>query len=196
MFNVVGNYIDYSDQITSEYSLPNNKGSYEWPKQKYDELSTFIMKICHDACCKSGDSELLNTNPDVIVEIHHRILCEGGKDKNDFAVHSDREGPANGPCNSILYYYKIDDDIDDVGLHFYEWIDKEETVIDQDKIIETFTPVSGDVITFGDNIPHCPGEFKTESKTPKVRGVLAIFILHPKKEKEPYSGCISWLPCF
>ena len=142
-----------------------------------------------------GDSELLNTNPFVIVERHHKILCKNSKVKNDFAVHSDRDGPANGPCNSILYYYKIDDGIDDVGLHFYDWIDEEETTED-DKIIETFIPESGDVITFRDNILHGPGEFKTESETPKVRGVLAIFILHPKKEKESYSGCMPCLPCF
>ena len=161
-------------------------------KQKYRDLSTFIMKICYDACCKAGHSELLKTNPFVIVERHHKILCKNSKVKNDFAVHSDRDGPANGHCNSILYYYKIDDDIDDVGLHFYEWTDNEETVVDQHKIVETFTPVSGDIITFRDNIPHCPGNFNTESEIPKVRGVLAIFILHPKK-KESYSGC---MPCF
>ncbi len=155
-----------------------------------------MMKMCHDACVKSGEEELLNSNPFVIVERHHNILSKDGKVKNHFGPHTDREGPANGPCHSILYYYQIDEGIDDVGLHFYNWIGGVDGIIKEDAPVTTFIPVTGDVITFGDNIPHCPGDFKTESDTNKVRGVLAIFIKHPQEEKKKVKAtCMSWLPC-
>jgi hypothetical protein len=183
LYTYVGNYKEYSDDILSEYSLPNNKTTYEWEKIRYLDLPTLMMKICTDSCVKSGEEELLNSNPFVIVERHHNILCKDGKVKNHFASHTDNEGPAGGPCNSILYYYQIDGDIDDVGLHFYKWIDEDKIIITQDAPVATFIPVTGDIVTFGDNIPHCPGEFKTESDTPKVRGVFAIFIIHPVSNK-------------
>ena len=195
MFTLVGNYSQYSNQLLNEYSLPGNKCQHEWKQIKYHDLSTCMMKICHDACVQSGNEDLLASNPFVIVERHHKVLCKNGKVKNNFAPHTDREGPAGGPCTSILYYYQIDDGIDDVGLHFYEWKDREKEIINTDRAISTFIPKTGDVVTFGDNIPHCPGEFKTESTTPKIRGVFAIFIKHPSKKKTS-NRCISWLPCF
>jgi len=199
MFTNVGNYSQYCQEILKEYSFPDTKRgkdlNYEWPKTKYQDLPTVIMKICHDACTSAEDTELLESNPDVIVERHHKILSKDGKVKNNFAVHSDRDGPAGGPCRSLLYYYHIDEEIDDVGLHFYKWCDEYEIETTTDKPITTFTPVSGDVITFDDNIPHCPGNFKTDSETPKVRGVLAIFIKHPTIETSKPRSCMSWLSC-
>jgi len=196
MFTVVGNYDRYCSKIIEDYPLPEKKFQYCWSEQRYGVLPTTMMKICHDACVKSGEEELLKSDPFVIVERHHNILYKDGKVKNHFAPHTDREGPANGPCHSILYYYQIDEGIDDVGLHFYEWIDEDKEMIDQDGgAVATFTPVTGDVVTFGDSIPHCPGEFKTDSETPKVRGVLAIFIKHPQEEKRANAGCMRCLPC-
>jgi hypothetical protein len=200
MFTHVGNYSQYSEEMIAQYSFPKNNGqakiTYEWGEKRYQELPTVMMKICHDACVASGDEELLESNPFVIVERHHNILCKDGKVKNEFATHSDRDGPAGGPCRSLLYYYQIDEGIDDVGLHFYEWRDEDEIMTTTDKPLCTFTPISGDVITFGDNIPHCPGNFKTDSETPKVRGVFAIFIKHPTIETEKPRSCMSWLDCF
>lgn len=140
-----------------------------------------MMKICQDSCIRSGDEELLESNPFVIVERHHNILCKDGKVPNTFGIHSDRDGPAAGPCRSILYYYQIDEGINDVGLHFYDCALEP---------VSTFTPISGDVVTFGDNILHCPGIFKTDSETPKVRGVFAIFIKHPTIETEKPRSCM------
>ena len=145
-----------------------------------------MMKICHDACVQSGNEDLWHQP--VIVE-RHQVLCKNGKVKNNFAP------PQRRAYGGITYYIYQDDGIDDVGLHFYEWKDREKEIINTDRAISTFIPKTGDVVTFGDNIPHCPGEFKTESTTPKIRGVFAIFIKHPSKKKTS-NRCISWLPCF
>ena len=203
MFTNVGNYGEYTATILEEFKLPDNKTQHEWDATKYNDLPTAMMKICHDCCVAEGDEKLLEQNPDVIIERHHHILTKGGKVKNHFAPHCDHEGPADGPCRSALYYYQIDEGIDDVGLHFYEWIDEESGIIDQasgthDEPKETFIPTSGDVVTFGNNIPHCPGEFKTDSESPKVRGLFAIFIKYPSKEKPKKvpKNCMSWLRCF
>ena len=78
-------------------------------------------------------------------------------------------------------------------MHFYEWRDKDEDIIKTHEPISTFTPITGDVVTFGDHIPHCPGNFKTDSESPKIRGVFAIFIKHPCKTPKK---CMSWLSCY
>ena len=117
VYKNVGNYSHYCEEILKEYSFPDNKRgkdlNYEWPKTRYRDLPTTIMKICHDACESAEDIYLLKSNPFIIVERHHKILSKDGKVKNNFAVHSDRDGPAGGPCRSILFYYQIDEDIDD-----------------------------------------------------------------------------------
>ena len=198
MYTVVGNYGEDSEKILGDYPLSSKGGQKEWDAVRYLELSTEMRKICSDCCVASGDEELLSSNPAVIIERHHHILTKGGKVKNHFAPHCDHEGPASGPCRSILYYYQIDEGIEDVGLHFYEWKDKTSGVIDVKTSKETFIPKSGDVVTFGDNIPHCPGEFKTDSEIPRVRGLFAIFIKYPsEKEETPHkSSWMSCLPCF
>lgn len=188
MYTNVGNYGEYTDGILLEYQLPDKKTQHEWDAIKYYDLSTVMMKICRDCCVADGDSELLACNPDVIIERHHHILTKDGKVKNQFAPHCDHEGPAGGPCRSILYYYQIDDGIEDVGLHFYEWKDEASGVIDQENPKETFVPRSGDVVTFKNNVPHAPGDFRTDSESPRVRGLFAIFIKYPKK-KSRFSCC-------
>lgn len=195
MFANVGNYSKYTANILEEFKLPANKTHHEWDTIKYNDLPTAMMKVCHDCCVVGGDEKLLEKNPDVVVERHHHVLTKGGKVKNHFAPHCDHEGPSGGPCRSVLYYYQIDEGIDDVGLHFYEWLDKESEIIDQEKPKETFIPTSGDVVTFGNNMPHCPGEFKTDSESPKVRGLFAIFIKYPSKEKPQKvpKNCMSCL---
>lgn len=194
----VGNYSKYTDNILEEFKLPANKTQHAWDTIKYNDLPTAMMKVCHDCCVAGGDEILLQQNPDVVIEIHHHVLERDGKVKNHFAPHCDHEGPAGGPCRSAIYYYQIDEGIEDVGLHFYDWIDEESEIINQKEPKETFIPKSGDVVTFGNNIPHCPGEFKTDSESPKVRGLFAIFIKYPSKEKPKKvpKNCMSWLKCF
>lgn len=198
MYTNVGNYDEYTTSILEEFKLPGNKTQHSWAAIKYNNLPTTMMKVCHDCCVAGGDENLLEQNPEVVVEIHHHILSKDGKVKNHFAPHCDHDGPAEGPCRSVLYYYQIDEGIDDVGLHFYEWLDESSEIIDEGKPKETFTPTSGDVVTFGNNIPHCPGEFKTDSESPKVRGLFAIFIKYPSKEKpqDVPRNCMSWFRCF
>ena len=198
MYTNVGNYSKYTANILEEFKLPANKTQHAWDTIKYNDLPTAMMKVCHDCCVAGGDETLLEQNPDVVIEIHHHVLERDGKVKNHFAPHCDHDGPAGGPCRSALYYYQIDDGIEDVGLHFYDWLDEESEIIDQKKPKETFIPTSGDVVTFGNNIPHCPGEFKTNSESPKVRGLFAIFIKYPSKEKPKKvpKNCMSWLKCF
>lgn len=197
MYTFVGNYGEDSEKILGDYPLAD-LAEKERNAVRYLELSTEMRKVCSDCCVASGDEELLSSNPAVIIERHHHILTKGGKVKNHFAPHCDHEGPAWGPCRSILYYYQIDKGIEDVGLHFYEWTDEASGVIDQERPKETFIPKSGDVVTFGNNIPHCPGEFKTDSVLPRVRGLFAIFIKYPgeKEETPPKSSWMSCLPCF
>ena len=194
LYTYIGNYKQYADNILSEYCLPANKTSFDWNKKKYMDLSTCLMKICQDACVKSNDEELLKSNPSVIVERHHHILTKNGKVKNHFAPHCDYDGPASGPCRSILFYYQIDDEIDDVGLNFYEWLD-DDKLVSNDEPIDTFIPTSGDVITFDDNILHCPGDFKTNSVIPKIRGLLSIFIKHPSVAKPTQLKSYKTISC-
>ena len=57
-------------------------------------------------CFRGSESlhktEYILTNLEVIVERHHRKFSLNKKNKYPFSTHTDREGPANGPCYSIL----------------------------------------------------------------------------------------------
>ena len=90
---------------------------------------------------------------------------------------------------SQSYTIGADENIIDSHLNFYE----EEYSSNKEPSC-TFQPKSGDAITFRNGILHCPGNYTTESETPVLRGVFAIFILHnvpkPKKEIVPKS-----VPC-
>lgn len=196
MYTIVDNYSDYTNDIMQYYPILHNKSNSYFGETRYTKLPTVLMEICHKSCVKSNDEELLNSDPLVVIERHHDELIYDGKVKNHFAPHSDRDGPANGPCRSILYYYAIDKEINNVGLHFYKWRDESADIIDDQIPVSTFIPTTGDAITFGDNIPHCPGNFYTNSKSPQVRGVLAIFIKYPNKDTTTSSTCIPLLKCF
>lgn len=185
LYSYVGNFNELTESILETY--PITKG-WKDVRVKFNDLPTMMMKICHDACNTTNDAELLKTNPYVVVERHHDILIKDGKVKNNFAVHVDSEGPASGPCNSILYYYQIDEDIENSWINFYKPEDYVDGLYFDEEPYETFKPKSGDVITFKNDIPHCPGDFKTTSTTPRVRGVLAIFVLHPKPEEPKISN--------
>lgn len=182
-YNHIGNYADKSEDVLAEYVLSTKPGStgwsYTWPGCKYDSLPPTMKFICEETCAKSGYNDLL-TNPYVIVERHHNILIKNGTVKNSFGTHTDRDGPAGTNCRSILYYYKIDPGIDNSELNFYD-----EDTSDESKITCKFHPISGDLISFDDNIFHCPGNFKTDSVTPVVRGVIAVFIITGEAYQPP-----------
>ena len=181
-YNYIGNYNDPSFiyDILQHYILPYRKSkncfrriqllSYEFNKCSFSALPDEIKYLCSESFKHGNYEYLLQNNPEVIIERHHNILHKNGKVKNQFGIHTDNEGPAGGPCHSLLYYYQIDDHIENGQLNFY---DDEYS----NKVKSIFHPNSGDLISFSDNIYHCPGDFRTDSDKHVVRGVLAIFVL-------------------
>jgi hypothetical protein len=166
---------------------PNHK-SHVWKPVRFNELrSTVISMLCEQSCALLGTQDLLITNPEVFVERHHIEITEDSSTGGRFGIHTDDDGPAGGPCQTILYYYHIDENITESQLNFYRTefpTCSNSASICNNHIACSFQPVTGDVLTFHNGIWHCPGNYKTESKTPVLRGVIAIFIKHPV-EPEP-----------
>jgi hypothetical protein len=172
-YTYVGNFSDRlnNDDLVKNYHIPKKREQYDWDPCRYDELCDELKYLCfRGVSALEKEDNILYNNPRIIVERHHRILKKNKKIKARLSIHSDREGPANGPCYSILYYYHIDPKINNGELHFYD----EEYGKTPKK---TFHPKSGDLIAFDDNIYHCPGEFTTNNTTPVVRGLLAMFVI-------------------
>ena len=188
-YKYIGNFIKDRDKLLSEYAFDNKLvaenrllKSWDWNAVRYFDAHPLIKNICEKACESLETMDLLKKNPEIIVERHHNFVKKGSKSGNKFGIHTDEDGPAGGPCQSILYYYNIDENIINSHLNFYE---EEYSSSKEPKC--TFQPKSGDAITFRNGIWHCPGEFMTESETPVLRGLFAIFIRHnidkPKKKK-------------
>ena len=169
-YQYVGNFKEkiFYDSITDNYPLKNKK-QYDWGPVRYTDLPDEMKYLCFLGSDSLHKIDYLLSNPEIIVERHHKQFSSKKKYKNPFAIHSDREGPANGPCYSILYYYQIDNNIVDGDLRFYDYEDDIEPK-------ETFNPISGDLISFNDNIYHSPGEFSTDSDDLVTRGLLAFFV--------------------
>lgn len=178
-YNYIGNFIDDRDELLREYAFDNKKvaekrmlKSWDWDSVRYSDIHPLIKNLCEKACESLGNMELLEKNPEIVVERHNNLIKKNSKG-NQFGIHTDDDGPAGGPCQSILYYYNVDENIINSHLNFYE-----EDYLSNQEPDCTFQPKSGDAITFRNGIWHCPGNFKTESETPVLRGVFAIFILH------------------
>jgi hypothetical protein len=169
-YSYVGNFKDKLsvDSIIEDYPL-GKKQQYDWDPVRYNDLPDEMKYLCFRGSESLHKTDYILTNPEVIVERHHRRFSSNKKNKNPFATHTDREGPADGPCYSILYYYQIDPNIDDGDLRFYEH--------EEDKTPkQVFHPKSGDLVAFDDNIFHTPGNFSTKSKELVTRGLLAFFV--------------------
>jgi len=166
----VGNFKEeiFYDSITNNYPLKNKK-QYDWRPVRYTDLPDEMKYLCFLGSNSLHKTDYILTNPVVIVEHHRRKFSSKEKNKFPFSTHTDREGPADGPCYSILYYYQIDPNIENGDLRFYEFED-------DDKPKETFNPISGDLIAFNDNIYHSPGDFSTKSDSLVTRGLLAFFV--------------------
>jgi len=160
---------------------PNHQ-SHAWEPVRFNDLrSTVISMLCEQSCALLGTQDLLITNPEVFVERHNIEITKNSSTSGRFGIHTDDDGPAGGPCQTILYYYNIDENITESQLNFYKQ-DYGDSCCNS-HIACSFQPVTGDVVTFHNGIWHCPGNYKTESETPVLRGVLAIFIKHPEKPK-------------
>jgi hypothetical protein len=168
-YSYVGNYFDTigSSFIDKYYSLRNRR-QYDWKPCKYTELPDEIKYLCYEGAKSLNKGDVILTDPPVIVERHH-IKFSNKKKINPRARLTDVEGPAGGPCISILYYYQIDSNINNGDLSFYD--------NDIDEIPkQVFSPTSGDMIAFDNNIFHCPGEYSTTSSSLVTRGLIAMFI--------------------
>lgn len=166
------NHIDYESDVLHNYELKKKQEHKEFNKCKFVDLNDVLKYIIFNASNSlDKQNHLLNNNPDIIVERHHSILQKDKKVKHRFGIHTDREGPASGPCYSILYYYHIDPVVKKGDLHFYD-----DEYACENEPMETFRPVSGDIVAFHDGIYHCPDEYYTDSIEPCIRGLLAIFI--------------------
>jgi len=180
---------EHTREVLEEYDFskvkmhnPNNK-TYDWDPVRFNDLkSKVISMICEQSCAILGTQDLLMKNPEILVERHHIEIKKDSSTVGRFGIHTDDDGPAGGPCQSILYYYHIDENITDSQLNFYTQ-EHADTSCCKTHLACSFQPVTGDVITFHNGIWHCPGNYKTESETPVLRGVLAIFIKHPQEPK-------------
>ena len=156
--------------IIRHYSLPDTKEIHDWKKCKFESLCDDLKYIVVNGSEKLRKMEyLMEKNPDIVVERHHRLLRKGKKIPGRFGVHTDKEGPIGGDCYSILYYYRIDNFIDKGELNFYNHECHRTPK-------ESFFPESGDIIAFGNDVYHCPGNFSTEHHETVTRGLLSIFI--------------------
>lgn len=166
------NHVDYEKDVLQYYPLTKKQEHKEFDKCKLVDLNDVLKYIIFNASNSlDKQNHLMNNNPDIIVERHHSILQKDKKVKHIFGIHTDDEGPASGPCYSILYYYHIDPEVKKGNLHFYD-----DVCANESQPSETFSPVSGDIVAFQDGIYHCPGEYYTDSIKPCVRGLLAIFV--------------------
>ena len=180
---------EHTRQVLDEYDFskveminPNNK-TYDWDPVRYNDLKSMIIRtICDQSCALLGTQDLLMKNPEIFVERHHIEIKKDSSTIGRFGIHTDDDGPAGGPCQSILYYYHIDENITDSQLNFYTQ-EHPDTSCCKTHLACSFQPVTGDVVTFHNGIWHCPGNYKTESETPVLRGVIAIFIKHPQESK-------------
>tara|TARA_B100001094_G_C17887734_1_gene650085 strand:+ start:179 stop:793 length:615 start_codon:yes stop_codon:yes gene_type:complete len=174
-------------EVLEEYNFANpGHKSHAWKSVRYNDLrSTVISMLCEQSCVLLGTQDLLIKNPEIFVERHHIEITKDSSSVGRFGIHTDDDGPAGGPCQSILYYYNIDENITDSQLNFYRRSPTYFNFIPvcNNHIACSFQPVTGDVVTFHNGIWHCPGNYKTESETPVLRGVIAIFIKHHIEHK-------------
>ena len=90
---------------------PNNK-TYDWDPVRFNDLKSNVISIlCEQSCAILGTQDLLITNPEVFVERHHIEITKDSSTGGRFGIHTDDDGPAGGPCQTILYYYNIDENI-------------------------------------------------------------------------------------
>ena len=182
---------EHTRQVLDEYDFskveminPNNK-TYDWDPVRYNDLKSMIIRtICDQSCALLGTQDLLMKNPEIFVERHHIEITKDSAISGRFGIHTDDDGPAGGPCQSILYYYHVDENITESQLDFYNSEKpscSNSTVMCKDHHVCSFQPITGDVITFHNGVWHCPGNYKTISETPVLRGVIAIFIKHPQE---------------
>ncbi len=169
-YSYVGNFNDRisTESIVQNYPLKKRE-QFDWKPIRYKDLPDEMKYLCFHGSKSLHKIDHILTNPEVIVERHHKLFSSKKKNKFPFSTHTDREGPAGGPCYSILYYYQIDNNIKNGDLRFYEF--------EEDKIPkQVFHPTSGDLIAFDDNIFHTPGNYSTDSKELVTRGLLAFFV--------------------
>lgn len=158
-FHHVGNYESHSADILAEYDLTGERSTAAWRDCRYRNLPGKMRLLCDRATIDSNFGKLLQLNTWVVCERHHNILDSSGKVKNHFGPHVDSEGPASGPCHSLLYYYKIDPGVEDGHLNFYPSEHSDEPIY-------KFEPVSGDIVSFKDGIYHCPGNLRPKALLP------------------------------
>jgi hypothetical protein len=167
------------DNIIKHYPISWGETNM-WDECKLEELCDDLKYIVITGSEKLHMLEyVVDKNPDIFIERHHINLIKGRKNYSRFGIHTDDNGPAGGKCYTILYYYQIDDFIDDGELNFYNHKYSDSGLL-EDILnytpVEIFHPRSGDIIAFENDIHHCPGEFTTQSSKPVARGLLSIFI--------------------
>ena len=111
-YSYIGNYIEDRDELVSEYAFDNKNvaesrmlKSWDWKPKRYSDIHPFIKNLCEKACESLGTTDLLEKNPEIVVERHHNMIKKNSKG-HQFGIHTDDDGPAGGPCQSILYYWR------------------------------------------------------------------------------------------
>ena len=179
-----------SYDIDQEFPLKIKLGkTIDEKKSTFNNLPEILKYICITGSISLNKLDYLMTNPTIIYERHHHVFDKHynySKDKYKFTVHSDRDGPPGGKkCYTILFYYNIDNKIINSYIHFYDYKENPDKHFclscTRDEMLYKKTgsiPLkTGDIISFEDNVLHCPSAYNTNSKTSVERGLIVFFIL-------------------
>ena len=176
-----------SYDIDQEFPLKIKAGKcFNEKKLNFIDLPDILKYICVTGSISLNKLDYLLINPDVICERRHHTFDKKynySKDNGSLAIHSDRDGPPGGKkCYTIIFYYKIDCQITNSCLDFYEYkdgVDGKCYLSDKELYKKTASlPLkTGDIIAFDDDILHCPSDYGTTSDKPVTRGLISIFIL-------------------
>ena len=102
-YKYIGNFINDREELLTEYAFDNKNvaekrmlKSWDWMPVRYSDIHPLIKNLCEKACESLGTMELLEKNPEIVVERHHNLIKKNSKG-NQFGIHTDDDGPAGGP---------------------------------------------------------------------------------------------------
>ena len=80
-YSYIGNFIEDRDELVREYAFDNKNvaearmfKSWDWKPVRYFDIHPFIKYLCEKACESLGTMELLEKNPEIVVERHHNMI--------------------------------------------------------------------------------------------------------------------------
>ena len=185
MYQFVGNFkgkIDSEDTQNICKVIPKKEGYIktftENNFQELDDISKYIILLGSLKINKL--SHIINNNPKICIEHSIDIVTE--KANHGFSIHSDQDGPIDGKCFSIIFYFRIQN-LKNNKLSFYKennTNDNFNCITEYSKyydLIDEFEPQEGDIIVFDDDILHCPSTYEILNRNSlSIREIVVFFI--------------------